>query len=255
MDLSLAQDYAVSLFLHMTRVGAFFAVVPLFGRQLDSMILRLVLAMSLGAVFWWVGEQRIAVPDSLLAAAVMAMREVVVGIALGFALSTMTSMLVSAGEVISSEMGFSLARTMNPESGTDATVVSQLMQVVGFLLILQFDLHHDALRVLEQTFAACRVGQPFDIAPIWLGLQALVGGSVVLAVQYAFPVLGLMLLLSVAMVLVGRAVPAINLMEFGFALRVLLALGAMAWFVVGGAPFLIQTFHALLDGALQMFPS
>ena len=255
MDLTLAQDYAVSLFLHITRVAAFFAVVPLFGRQLDSMILRLVLAISLGAVFWWVGEQRIAVPDSLLAAAVMAIREVVVGTALGFALSTMTSMLVSAGEVISSEMGFSLARTMNPESGTDATVVSQLMQVVGFLLILQFNLHHEALRVLEQTFEACRVGQPFDILPIWLGLKALVGGSVVLAVQYAFPVLGMMLLLSVATVLIGRAVPSINLMEFGFALRVLLALGAMAWFLVGGAPFLIQTFHALLDGAMAMFPA
>ena len=254
MDLTLAQDYAVSLLLHVTRVAAFFAVVPLFGRQLDSMILRLVLAISLGAVFWWVGEQRVQAPDTLLACGVMAVRECVVGIALGFALSTLTSMLVAAGEVISSEMGFSLARTMNPESGSDATVVSQLMQVVGFLMILQFDLHHDALRVVEHTFSSCRVGQPFDVEPIWLGLKALVGGSVVLAVQYAFPVLGLMLLLSVATVLIGRAVPAINLMEFGFALRVLLALGALAWLVVGGAPFLLQTFHALLDGTVAMFP-
>jgi flagellar biosynthetic protein FliR len=254
MDLSLAQDYAVSLFLHVTRVGAFFAVVPLFGRQLDSMMLRLVLSTSLGAVFWWVGDQRVAPPDNLLAAGVMLVREGVVGMALGFALSTLTSLLIAAGDVISSEMGFSMARTMNPESGTDATVVSQLMQVVGFLMILQFDLHHEALRVLEQTFTACRVGQPFAIEPIWLGLKALVGGSVVLAVQYAFPVLGLMLLLSVATVLIGRAVPSINLMEFGFALRVLLALGAMAWLVVGGAPFLLQTFRALLDGALAMFP-
>jgi len=255
MDLTLAQDYAVSLFLHVTRVAAFFAVVPLFGRQLDSLVLRLVLAISLGAVFWWVGDQRVASPDNLLAAAVMGVREVTVGIALGFALSTLTSMLVSAGEIISSEMGFSLARTLNPESGVDATVVSQLMQVVGFLMILQFDLHHEALRVLEHTFAACRVGQPFDVEPIWLGLKALVGGSVMLAVQYAFPVMGLMLLLSIATVLIGRAVPTINLMEFAFALRVLLALGAMAWFVVGGAPFLLQTFHALLDGAVAMFPS
>ena len=255
MDFSLAEDYAVSFLLHVTRVAAFFAVVPLFGRQLDSLILRLVLAISLGAVFWWVGDQSIAAPGGLIALAVMAVREVVVGIALGFALSTLTSMLVSAGEIISSEMGFSLARTMNPESGTDATVVSQLLQVVGFLMILQFDLHHEALRVLEHTFSVCRVGQPFAIEPIWLGLQALIGGSVVLAVQYAFPVMGLMLLLSVAMVLIGRAVPAINLMEFGFALRVLLALGAMAWFLVSGAPFLIKTFHALLDGAMSMFPA
>ena len=254
MDLLPFQDYATSLFLHIVRVGAFFAVVPLFGRQADSMILRLVLAISLGGVFWWVGHQQVAMPGSIFALGVMGIREGVVGIALGFALSTMTSLLVSAGEIISSEMGFSLARTMNPESGTDATVVSQLLQVVGFLLILQFDLHHEALRVLEQTYRACPIGQPFDLEPICMGLQALIGGSVQLAVQYCFPVLGMMLLLSVAMVLLGRAVPQINLMEFGFALRVLLALGAMAWFLVEGSPFLVHTFHAILDGARDMFP-
>jgi flagellar biosynthesis protein FliR len=254
MDLLLAQDYAMSFFLHAVRAGAFFAVVPLFGRQADSFILRLVLSLALGGVFWWVGDQRIDTPGHLFAVGVMTVREVVIGIALGFALSTMTSMLQSAGEIISSEMGFSMARTINPESGVDASVVSQLLQVVGFLLILQFDLHHEALRVLEQTYRACPIGQPFDIEPICLGLQALIGGSVQLGVQYCLPILGMMLLLSVGMVLLGRAVPQINLMEFGFALRVLLGLGAMAWFLVEGSPFLIHTFHAILDGARDMFP-
>lgn len=254
MDLLPFQDYATSLFLHIVRVGAFFAVVPLFGRQADSMILRLVLAISLGAVFWWVGQQQVEMPGNIMALFVMGLREGVVGIALGFALSTMTSMLVSAGEIVSSEMGFSLARTMNPESGTDATVVSQLLQVVGFLLILQLNLHHEALRVLEQTFHSCRVGEPFEFEPIWLGLNTLVAGSVQLALQYAFPILGSMLLLSVGMVLLGRAVPAINMQEFGFALRVLLAIGAMAYFLVEGSPFLVQTFESVLDGARAMFP-
>lgn len=254
MDFSLAQGFVVALLLHVVRAGAFFAVVPLFGRQADSFMLRLVLSVALGGIFWWVGDQRIEPPAHLLMLGAMALRESVVGLALGFALSTMTSLLVSAGEVISSEMGFSLARTMNPESGIDATVVSQLLQVLGFLLILQYDLHHDALRVLEQTYRACPIGQPFDLTPIWEGLQALVGGSVVLALQYSFPILGLMLLLSVALVLLGRAVPSINLMEFGFAARVLVALGALTLFLSEGAPFLVQTFRAILDGTAAMFP-
>lgn len=254
MDLELAQDWLTSLFLHVVRVGAFVAVLPLFGQQRDSLILRIVLSTALGAVFWWVGDQRIATPPGLLALGVMAVREVVVGFALGFALSTMTSLLVSAGEFISTEMGFSMARAINPESGIDATVVSQLLQILGFLLILQLNLHHEALRVLEHTFHACRIGQPFEFEPIWAGIVALVSGSVQLALQYSFPVLGTMLLLSVGMVLLGRAVPAINLMEFGFALRVLLALAGLALFLGEGAPFLIQNFGAILDRAREMFP-
>jgi flagellar biosynthesis protein FliR len=254
MDLLLAQDYALSLFLHMVRVGAFMAVVPLFGRQMDTLIVRLVLTVALGGIFWWVGQQRIELPGNLLVVGMMAVREVVIGVALGFALSTMTSILTSAGELIASEMGFSMARTINPESGVDAAVVSQLLQVLGFLLILHFDLHHEALRVLEQTFRACPIGQEFAIEPIWHGLSTLVSGSVQAAVQYGFPILGIMFLLSVGLVLLGRAVPAINLMEFGYALRVLVALGALAWFVVEGGPFLLQTFEAVLQGAAGMFP-
>jgi flagellar biosynthetic protein FliR len=254
MQLELVQDHGVAFFLHLVRTGAFFAVVPLFGRQTDSFMPRLVLSIALAAVFWWVGDQRIPAPDGVLVLGGMAVREGVIGVALGFALSTMTSLLVSAGEIVSTEMGFSMARAMNPESGVDATVVSQLLQTLGFLLILHFDLHHDALRVLEQTYRACPIGQPFDLEPIGAGLTELVSGSVVLALQYAFPILGIMLLLSVVMVLLGRAVPSINLQEFGFALRVLVALGALALFLGEGTPFLVQSFRAILDRAAAMFP-
>lgn len=253
MGLALLDDYAMSLFLHLVRVGAFLAVVPFFGRQTDSFILRLVIAVAFATIFWWVGDQRIAPPGNLLALGVMGLREGIIGLALGFALSTLTSMLVSAGEIISSEMGFSLARAMNPESGTDATVMSQLFQVFGMLLILQFDLHHEALRIAGDTFRACPVGEPFDFEPIWIGLQTLVAGSVKMALQYSFPILGIMLLLSVGMVLLGRAVPAINLMEFGFALRVLVALAVTAFFIVEGTPFLLQVFHSFFDITRDMF--
>ena len=177
MELTLIQDYVTSLLLHFVRVGAFVAVLPLFGRQRDSMILRLAMSTAIAGIFWWIGDQRIETPTHLVELAVMGVREGVIGLALGFALSTMTSMLVSAGEFLSSEMGFSMARTINPESGVNGTVISQLLQVVGFLLILSLDLHHEALRVMEQTFHACPVGEPFDFLPIWNGIVALVWHS------------------------------------------------------------------------------
>ena len=172
---------------------------------------------------------------------------------LGFALSTTTSLLTSTGELIASEMGFSMARALDPESGVDSSVIAQLLQVVGFVTILQFDLHHEALRLLQETHRACPIGQPFEIEPIWEGIRTLIAGSIVLAVQYGMPVLGLMLLLSTGTVLIGRAVPAINLQEFAFAARVLLALGVMPMLLGTGAPFLLQTFRSIFDGAAAMF--
>ena len=254
MDLRLLEGHAVALLLHLLRTGAFLAVVPLFGRQRDTFFLRLVLSVALASISWWTAKRAVAVPADLLQLGVLGARECLVGFALGFAVSLLTAVLVAAGEIVSSEMGFSMARVMNPESGVDATVVSQLFQVFGFLLILHFDLHHEVLRILDHTFTACPVGGPFAIAPIWDGVRVLVGASIVVALQYAFPVLAVMLLLTVGFVLLGRAVPHVNLMEFSFTARVLVALGAATWFLSAGAPFLLRSFARMLDGVRAMFP-
>jgi flagellar biosynthesis protein FliR len=254
VDLALFEGHAVALLLHMVRAGAFLAVVPLFGRQRDTFFLRLVLSVALGAIFWWSNAHMVAMPAGLPELAIAAAGECVVGFALGFALSLLTTVLVAAGEIISIEMGFSMARAMNPESGASATVVSQLFQVFGFLLILQFDLHHEALRILEHTYRACPVGAPLHIAPIWNGIQALVGATILFALQYAFPVLAVMMLLTVGLVLFGRAVPHVNLMEFSFTVRVLVALAAASYFLNSGTPFLLRAFGSLLGGTRAMFP-
>ncbi|MCA8974689.1 MAG: flagellar biosynthetic protein FliR [Planctomycetes bacterium] len=253
MQFGLLFPFAVSLLLHVVRVGAFFAVVPIFGRQRDSMSLRVVLALSFGAIFWWVGDQSVAVPSNLLELAVMAIRESIIGFALGYCIATILAMMVIAGEVISTEMGFSMARSINPESGHSATVISQLLQVLGMLLVFSLDLHHEALRIVHQTFAACPVGEPFAIESIWAGIQDLVASTIHLGLQLAMPIIGLMLLLSTGTVLIGRAVPSINMMEFAFGLRVLLALGVIGFYIVESMPFIVASFQGMFERTWGIF--
>lgn len=253
MDLQLLMPYAMSLFLHTMRTGAFFAVTPLFGRTVDTLHLRLVLTIAMGAITWWVGDMRIAPPSGLFELAVMIVREGIVGFALGFCVAALMSLVTITGEIISSEMGFSMAQVLDPETGHGTTVVSQLLQIIAALMVFHLDLHHDALRIVGQTFVACPVGQPFAIEPLWHGIAAVVSGTVTLAVQYALPVIGVMVLLSTGTVLIGRAVPAINMMEFAFALRVLVALGVLVFYVVEGAPYLGIVLQNLLGRTGEIF--
>ncbi|MGE3173709.1 MAG: flagellar biosynthetic protein FliR [Planctomycetota bacterium] len=254
MDLALLEGHAVAMLLHIVRAGAFLAVVPLFGRQRDTFFLRLILSLALGSILWWSHIGPVAVPRDLIGLCIAVGGECLIGFALGYALSLLTALLVSAGEIISVEMGFTMARAMNPESGVDATVVSQLFQVFGFLLILEFDIHHEALRILAATYDACPVGGGVDVGPIWAGVRTLVSSTILFAVQYAFPVLSVMMLLTLGLVLFGRAVPHVNLMEFSFIARVLTALGAASYFMSSGTPFLQGAFADILVGVRAMFP-
>ena len=253
MDLAAVTPFAISFLLHFVRVAAFFAVVPIFGRNGDSRILRLVLAVALGAMLWWVGDMRVDPPESMLALGVMAIRESVIGFALGFSFAVIYAMLTMAGEVLSMEMGFSMARTINPDTGTNATVISQLLQVIGALVVFQLDLHHDALLIARQTFEAVPVGQPFDYIPIWEGLRELLSASIRLGMQFTMPIIGIMLLLSSGTVLIGRAVPSINMMEFAFGLRILMALGVLGFYLVEGMPFIVASFEGLFARTSEIF--
>lgn len=243
-----------ALFLHFVRAGTFLAVMPLFGRQRDTLMLRIVLAVALGTVFWWVGDRAVPVEGGgLVVLLVMAVREALIGLALGFGVYLLLTVVVAAGEILSHEMGFAMSRTMDPDSGADTTVVSQLLQVFAFLLVLQLDLHHDALRILSGTYSALPVGRPFDFAPIAAGLGELTGDALELAVHYALPVLGVMVLVTAVLVMLARAVPHINLLEFSFGLRILIALLAAIWFLVDGLPFLDEAFRFLLEGTAAVF--
>lgn len=253
MDLGLLTPMTVSLLLHFVRVGAFFAVVPIFGRNTDSTVLRLVLAISLAAMLWWIGDMTVTPPANMLALGVMALRESLIGFALGFAFAAMMAMLTMAGEVVSMEMGFSMAQAINPETGANSSVVSQLFTVFGTLMIFELDLHHDVLLTVRQTFVACPVGEPFAFEPLWQGVQTLVSGSIHLALKFSMPVIGIMLLVSSGTVLIGRAVPSINMMEFAFGLRILMALGILAVYLVEGMPFIVASFEGMIDFTMETF--
>ncbi len=254
MDLQGLTIYLPALLLHFVRAGAFFVAMPLFGIQRDSRMLRLILAISMGTIFWWVGDKIVLVDGGFPELMVMGLREAVIGLAAGFALGLMTTALLSAGEIISHEMGFSLAKTINPETGHSSSVISQLLQVIGALLIFQLNIHHEVIRVLGLSYETLRVGEPFDIKPIFLVLTTLIGKSMVIATEYALPVLGVMLLLTSVLVMLARAVQHINLLEFTFGVRILLALFSSAFFLVEGTPFLIQAFAEMIAEARKMFP-
>ena len=252
-DLAQFLPFLPSLFLHFVRAGAFFISTPLFGVQRDSRMLRLILGVSLASIFWWIGDRPMLPDVELIDYALLVVREGCIGLAAGFSVRLLTSALVTAGEVISHEMGFGMARIVNPSTGRMSPVTSQLFEVMGYLLIFQLDVHHDVLRVLQIAYEVLPVGSPFDPAPIALRLQAMIGDSLEFALHYAVPVLGVMVLVSATLVVLARAVPHINLLEFSFGLRIMLALLASAYFLAEGTPFLASMFESLLGQARQLF--
>ncbi len=262
IDIHAITQYVPSLLLHFARAGAFLYALQLFGAQRESKMLRLVLAMSLASMFWWLDEDKTMsavggfehfAASGWMGLTISSMLEVAIGLAAGFTLSLITGCLSTAGEIVSHDMGFSMAQIMNPVTGRSSAVMSQFFQTIGMLSIFSLNLHHGFLMVLQKTYSLIPVGRGFDITPVFERINGLVGDALEFAMRYAIPIMGVLVLLTAVLVMLSRAVSNINLMEFSFGLRILLAMFSSVFFISQGMPFLEMMFHHMLDGAYGLF--
>ena len=253
MELAGLFPWLPSLFLHFVRVGAFFVGQPMFGVQSASKTLRLILMVSLGAIFFWVNGMPIVPVSGLGDYGLLVAREALIGFALGFCIRLMTSTLKTAGEILSHEMGFAMAQVVDPATGKSSPVISMLFETVALLLIFELNIHHHVLLSFATVFEVLPVGSSFDMGPVHERLTKGVSDSIELGIRYALPVLGVMVLLTAVLVMLARAVQNINLMEFSFGLRILLALLASIYFLTAGVPFLELIFETFAEHARNLF--
>jgi len=253
LQLAFLLPWLPGLLLHFVRVGAFFVGQPMLGVTADSRMLRLVLMVSLGGLFFCASGMPLVRVTSVVELGFLAAREAVIGLSLGFAVRLMTATMSTAGEMISQEMGFQMAQIVDPVTGRSSPVVSQLFEAVALLLIFELDIHHRVLQTFGALYDVLPVGSGFSIDAVHAHLRDMVSASVVLGARYAMPVLGVMTLLTAVLIMLARAVPNINLLEFSFGVRILLALLASVWFLTAGTPFLESMFETILERARFLF--
>jgi flagellar biosynthetic protein FliR len=253
LELAVLVPWLPSVVLHMVRVGAFFVGQPMFGVTGDSRMVRLVLMVALGGLFFCANGMPIVRVTSVIELGFLAAREATIGLALGFAVRLMTATMSTAGEMISQEMGFQMAQIVDPVTGRSSPVVSQLFEAVALLLIFELDIHHRVLQMFGALFDVLPVAAGFSIEAVHAHLRDMVTASIVLGARYAMPVLGVMTLLTAVLIMLARAVPNINLLEFSFGVRILLALLASVWFLTAGTPFLESMFETILEHARHLF--
>lgn len=242
-----------SFVLHVLRASAFVFFLPGLGQGADARWLRMVLGVSLGAIFWWLGTRSLVLTGGLPHLIGLAMGEVLIGSAIGFAVQLVSAILSVAGEIVAQEMGFTMSQVLDPLSGASTQVVSQFLNLFAMLTMFALDLHHDFLRALASAFAAVPVGSAFDLGLVHERLGVLVPYALEAGVRYAMPVLAVMLVATATLTVLSRAVPNINLMEFSFGGRILVALAMGMLLVSEGMEPLLDSFRAIVSGASRLF--
>jgi flagellar biosynthetic protein FliR len=163
-------------------------------------------------------------PDTLVQYAGLVLVEAGLGIAMGLGVMTIVSGLRMAGSLIDAQIGVSLGSAFNPEFESDASLSGALLHQLGLVVFLVVGGHHLIVSALLDTFQALPVGYAWIAPPGIETLSGLVHQSLVLAVQVAAPVIGMMAVVGLAMGFLGHTIPQINVLVVGFPVRTLAGL-------------------------------
>jgi flagellar biosynthetic protein FliR len=158
---------------------------------------------------------------------VLVFGELLIGAAIGIATNLVFDAVQMAGEVLSMQMGLSLASLLDPQTQADSTVMAQFHQTIAILIFLRLDVHLWLLHAIGRSFLVLPPDS-MHLSGAFTMTAARAGGKVfALGLQMAAPVFSATLLTDIVLGLLGKASPQMPLMLLGPPLKTLLGLGLL----------------------------
>jgi flagellar biosynthesis protein FliR len=202
--------------LAMIRPGAAFVVAPVFGARSVPVQVRLIIALAIGIPGAAASNMVLPLNGMVSVSGIMMiMSEILLGLALGFAVQIGFAAAMLAGELISNTIGLGFASMNNPMSGQHSSAIGQFLNMVATFLFLATDGHLALVAIIIDSYIAMPPGNA------WLSNAVLDGivqfGSLIFAagLSIALPVGFAMILVQIVMAVIARSTPSLNLFAVG----------------------------------------
>lgn len=205
------------------RIGACFMVAPIFGAQFVPARVRLFLAGALTLIVAPLLPPTDVVPFSV-EGAIVTIQQIVIGVALGFALQLIFDALALGGQLLSNSMGLGFAFNVDPMRGTSTPALGQLYMLLVTLTFLAINGHLVFIDVIATGFTTLPVGVAgLERNLIWTialwGSQLFIG-----ALMVALPGMTALLIVNLSFGVMSRAAPTLNLFAIGFPVSLIFGL-------------------------------
>lgn len=143
-------------------------------------------------------------------------QQILIGAAIGFALRIVFAAVEFAGQFIGLQMGLSFATLFDPINGAQTPVIAQFLVLTTALLLFAFDGHHLVLEALAHSFKEIPIGATPIQGEALAGIVRWGGVLFEVGLHIALPVTAALLSANLAIGMMTRAAPQLNIFAVGF---------------------------------------
>ncbi len=234
-----APGVAAACVLTALRVGGLLLIAPAWSAKVVPMRLRSVLLVIFAVLLLPAARASTDLASIRITPATF-LAETAVGFMIGMAGALVIAAAEFAGELMTTTIGLSGAAIFDPLNNTQGAILQQFMQLMAMIVVLIGGGHIIMLQAVAQSFVSMPLGAPLSIGAGSHAIVVAAQSIFVTGVQFAAPVIAAVLLLNLALAVLGRAAPQLNIMGVAFPLQIGVGLIAFA----GSAALVV---HAMSD--------
>jgi flagellar biosynthesis protein FliR len=235
-------DALIPFALVLARVAGLFAAIPLFGSRIVPARVKVPLIFSLALlIFPLVKPAAVPAVGDAISLILLVIKETLIGLTLSLLSQVIFAAVEFCGQLVGTQMGIAMAALFDPTTQNNVPTMAMFQGVLATLLFLVLGVHHFFITGIVESYQVIPLGAWHMSAGLFKFLIDASAGIFIIAIKLAAPVAVALLATSVALGIVARSFPAMNVFMVSMPLNI--GIG----FVILG--FSLPVFARVLQGA------
>lgn len=169
--------------------------------------------------------------------------EAAIGLGMGYICTVTFNAIRMAGQLIDMNIGFAMSQMMDPATGSMNTLLGRFLYYVTLATFLAVDGHYGLIWGIAKSFELLPLHAAQFDGPVMLFVIRVFADAITLALKVAIPITGVLLMTDIALGMMGRTAPQMNIFMLGFPFKIMLGLVSLAVLL----PLLGTVFASIFD--------
>jgi flagellar biosynthetic protein FliR len=247
-------DYNFTLLLMIfMRMSGCIMFNPILGRRNLPTIFQVGLTLMLTIFTYPLVPAQTLEIGSFLVFFVVAIKELLVGFIIGFIIQMFMSIIQVSGEMIDMQLGISMSKVYDPASNVSMPLSASYINIMFILIFFAANGHLTLIQIFTKLCTILPYGDQLVSTAVSQNLVSMFSLVLIYAVKISLPVLAAEFITEIAVGLVMKAVPQIDVFTVSIQLKVIIGFAVILIMVPPLATFLERLINLMFDNISHIF--
>jgi flagellar biosynthesis protein FliR len=214
-----------SFFLIFIRISVVLFMLPFFSSRTIPVLSKAGLAFIITIIIFPVISYKLnEFPETTWGVFQLIISELLVGMILGLTVQVFFEAVSMMGQLVGFQTGFAIVNILDPQSGTQASILSNMASMVAMILFLTLNGHYILLGAIRESFEIITVGSLSLNKQLFKVIMGVSAEMFALAVKIGSPAIAALLLTKVLFGLITKLIPQMNIMIVAFPVQIVIGL-------------------------------